>query len=176
MSRLFIGFALSEPLIQEILSWERNYVSWPVNFLSPENLHLTIVAPWEDKDKEEAKEIFSEINGLFKPLRATFSQIVFGPNPASPRLIWAKGWLEGRVAALKREIETIFNRPCDDRPFLAHLTLARFRPEDFPRLPARRLEEKINWEAIFDRLILFESHLLPAGAEYERLATMDLKY
>ena len=174
MARLFIGLALNEELTQEILSWESNYLLWPVNWLASNNLHLTLVAPWDDKNKEEAKEIFTGFSGLFSPVSAKFSIVTFGPNQFSPRLIWAKGWSSEIALEIKRKIELGFNLPDDNRPFLTHLTLARFRPESFVNLPVKQLEEKISWEAIFDTLVLFESHLAPEGVEYERLQEIKL--
>lgn len=174
MSRLFIGFAFSQPFRDEILNWQRNYLAWPVNWLEPANWHLTVVAPWEDDNLEEAKEIFAELKGRFKPLPVSFNRVCFGPNAFSPRLIWATGQIDPAVEDIKKAALSALGLDEDRRPFIAHVTLARFRPETFPTLPARELNEAVSWETVLNTLVLFESHLGPAGAEYERLAEIEL--
>ena len=174
MARLFVGLALSDEFAQEIMNWEKDYQAWPVKWLAPANFHLTLVAPWEDKNREEAKAIFAAFSGMFKPVKANFSVVTFGPNPINPRLIWAKGEADVGVADIKAKTELALNLPDDPRPFFAHLTLARFRPEEFTKLPAQELNAPISWETVFDTLVLFESHLSPDGVDYERLAEIKL--
>jgi len=55
-----------------------------------------------------------------------------------------------------------------------HLTLARFRPEEFRRFAGQELEEKISWHETIDNITIFESILSPGGAEYKVIKVFSL--
>ena len=61
----------------------------------------------------------------------------------------------------------------EDRPFRAHLTLARIRPpQSVDDLVAELQTPPIEWRA--DHLTVFRSHLGRGGARYEVLDRLDL--
>jgi 2'-5' RNA ligase len=128
--RVFIGIKIGEELQKKILEWEKYYKNLPVRWLAPENLHITLIPPWEENIIEKAKGKLESIKkGKFE---IVFDKISFGPDSRYPRLIWAEG-------------------------NLFHLTLARFDPKKFKDFPIKKLNEKVDWQEKVSEVCLFQS-------------------
>jgi 2'-5' RNA ligase len=147
-----------------------------LRWLSPKNLHVTLVPPWYQDDIQDVIDRLQKVHG--QPFAISFNQITFGPNPKAPRLIWAKGKASAELSDLKLSVEQILNTAINDGRHLLqyqpHITLARFRAEDFGKFKARHLDEKISWHQKVESFALYESHLSPQGADYEILAEFKL--
>ncbi len=129
-----------------------------------------------------------------------FDNVSFGPNrfnppsagrsqPAarqSPRLIWATGQVphpctrqgckgEGqKIIELKKSLERVLNKKSERDEFLLHLTIARFRPEDFKKFPVKEINDKVVWKDIAEEFVIMKSNLSPKGADYEILKRFTL--
>jgi 2'-5' RNA ligase len=58
----------------------------------------------------------------------------------------------------------------EEREFLPHINLARLKnTKDLPEI-----KEELNWQVIFNELVLYESLLKPSGALYEKLLRLAL--
>jgi RNA 2',3'-cyclic 3'-phosphodiesterase len=101
------------------------------------------------------------------------------PSPSRPRVLWVG--LDGAVSHLEKLQRSINEVTCsvgekpEDRPFKAHLTLARLK--DLDRAEARQLASVIQrgyqarepWKV--GSIDLFRSHLGPSGARYDLLSS-----
>ena len=100
-----------------------------------------------------------------------FDTIKLGPDPKEPRLIWAKGPVVPEIQDLRSKIYETLNQRPDDKPFRMHMTLARLSPPLQGGVDSRLVgmtgRRGIDWAMMVDRFVLYESHLLPEGAEYE---------
>ena len=164
--RVFIAIPISEKLQKEILQWRRaklarldSYVRW----LAGKNLHLTLIPPWYVNNPKDATNLLDAIayEKLVRGFVMEFRRVAFGPlEPprGKPRLIW----VEGPTPAPLKNFDTR-----ERRPFRLHLTLARFRPEDFSQFPIKKLNEPVSWREEVKEIVLMESHLSPQGADYE---------
>lgn len=182
MHRLFVAIKISEELEDKAFEFRRRHQYLPVRWLSRKNLHITLIPPWQTDDIETAKKLLHQISDKTlkqistiksQPFDLNFDEITFGPTPKNPRLIWASGKTPPEIKNLKANLEKIFTRPPENRPFFLHLTLARFRPEDFHTFKTKNLHEKINWQEKVIEIVLMESHLSPKGAEYEILEKVN---
>lgn len=180
MKRIFVGIPLAEELavqagdIKSIIG-EAEVVRW----LAPQNLHVTLIPPWES---ENITEVISLLKGIkSKSFILEFGAVSLGPKPSSPRLIWATGNAPAELIMLRNQIQNTLKeivRISRGRvryapgEFLMHATLARLRPqlsEGFPRLPM-----SILWRMHVKEFVLYESILKPQGAEYTKLARFNL--
>lgn len=168
--RLFVALLISKTLQEEILRSEMAYVKLPVRWLTGKNLHVTLIPPWHAADDTETRELLAEMERVPEPLALSFHRVTFGPDPHAPRLIWAEGNAPPELLALKTAIETALGVKPEYRPFRLHLTLARFREEDFSSFPVRELDERVAWRDTVRSFVLMESHLTRGGADYEILA------
>lgn len=166
---------ISEALQSEIISWAEDFKPLPVRWLQGKNLHITLVPPWYEEKVEKISSVLeSAIHGVAKPFEISFSRVAYGPNPRSPRLIWAEGVTSQQLLALKDHVERVLGIKPEHRPFQLHLTLARFRPEDFSQFPIKHLNEKVSWKDTVQSVALVESHLSSEGADYEVISEVLL--
>lgn len=171
--RIFIALPISQELQKIILKWEKNYKNLPVRWLSPKNLHITLVPPWYESD---IKKNSSQLECIKSPFfDVVFESIEFGPDPKRPRLIWAKGKAPEALLALQKNVTKLTRQKSERRPFKLHLTLARFRPENFAKFPVKKLNEKVTWREKITSFMLMESLLSPKGAEYKILEKYEFK-
>jgi len=170
--RVFVAIPIPEGLQGEILAWEEKCRGLPVRWLKGKNLHVTLVPPWEE-EAARVPEVLSRmgeaVHILKDSLTLSFSRVRFGPDPQRPRLIWAEGETPRALAVLARELHGRLGMAPEQRSFRLHLTLARFRPEDFASFPRRDLDEWVSWRMEAKAVMLMQSRLLRGGAEYEVL-------
>ena len=173
--RVFIGAKPSPALAGIVNVWQQNWQNLPVRWLTPEQLHITVVPPWNERNAEEVMAILKPLTVNPQPIPVRFTKVSFGPSPLAPRLIWAEGLAPPELVALKDQLEQTLGLTPLRRPFTLHLTLARFRPEDFTSFPFHHLEEHVNWTDTLNSFALIESFLKPDGVEYQTLSTYHLK-
>ena len=172
--RLFVALLVSKPVQEEILRFEMAYAKLPVRWLIGKNLHITLVPPWHTDDVEEVKGLLETVEG-FAPFELAFTHVTFGPDPRAPRLIWAEGETPTALISLRDRITAALGIISERRSYRLHLTLARFREEQFAAFPVQKLDEPVNWRDTADSFALMESRLARAGADYELLAEFPFK-
>lgn len=175
--RLFIAIPISANLQKEILRFQKQFPRLNVRWLYGKNLHITLIPPWYEENVENLKTTLKKIKeskNKIGSIKLLFEKVAFGPDPRAPRLIWAEGETPQSLIVLKHELDQILLKEkiiqkIENRPFRLHMTLARFRPENFHKFPIKKLNEKISWEEDVTSIVLMESHLSPRGADYEIL-------
>ncbi|MFZ5801293.1 MAG: RNA 2',3'-cyclic phosphodiesterase [Candidatus Omnitrophota bacterium] len=183
--RLFIAVELGSPLREQLaeIQKELKKSGADAKWVKPENIHLTLKflgATASDK-VESISNALQEIALLTPGFSATASQLGAFPKIEYPRVIWV-GISEGKTELenLGRKIEDRlfelgFSR--EERPFAAHLTLARIRSP----LNRQSLVEKLKQAQfpaqtqLIREIILFKSTLTPKGPIYEALKRITLK-
>jgi len=142
----------------------------------PEGIHLTLKFLGEIPDAK-VREVSESLKtlGRFDAFSVAVRGLGFFPDTRRPRVFWAGvdappdlGQLAERVEGAMSKIG--FGR--EDRAFRPHLTLARFRmPRPQPAaetLLARQGTEELGSFEVSE-YFLFESRLLPQGAEYRKV-------
>ncbi|MFH1161957.1 MAG: RNA 2',3'-cyclic phosphodiesterase [Candidatus Jorgensenbacteria bacterium] len=170
--RVFVAISVPPALQGEILAWGSAHRELPVRWLSGKNLHVTLVPPWEEEPArvpEVLAHLREAVGVLREPLVLSFSLVRFGPDPRRPRLIWAEGETPQALVMLSMELHRVLGFPPENRPYRLHLTIARFRSEDFSSFPRHDLDERLSWRMEANAVVLMQSHLLRGGAEYEVL-------
>ncbi len=181
--RAFLAADPPPEILERIAAIQRELkktVQGSIAWVRPEGIHLTLkffgnIAP------EQAEVIVTEVRRSVPgtpPLSLCGRSLGVFPDPHRPRVIWLG--LDGdvaRLSALQEKIETGLET-CgfarEERPFRAHLTLARIKDRRGlvgleQALKNPRLQEAGGF--IVDKLTLFRSELTPKGAIYTRLAT-----
>jgi len=193
--RVFVAIGISSQLKEEIAAWQKEWNHLSVRWIKPENLHVTLIPPWYVGKIDELINLLKSCKNIVEPFTITFREVMFGPSPKKPRLIWASGDVVPEIIALKSKLEealsprhhvrrgqTWLAQKREKRPFLTHLTIARFKEKDFTKFPAktlprtmsvRGLHDKIFWKEKVHSFLLMESHLRRSGAEYETLYSLN---
>ncbi|MFC1595071.1 RNA 2',3'-cyclic phosphodiesterase [Patescibacteria group bacterium] len=176
MKRIFIAISISEGLQNKILEWGKSYENLPVRWLKGKNLHITLIPPWycEEEKIQDIEKIIDEVLKKISSFEIVFRKISYGPNLRQPRLIWIEAEPQKIASNLKTELEKSLGKKAEHRPWLVHMTLARFRPETFSSFPIKKLDEIINWEEKVESAVIMESMLSPTGADYKILHKADL--
>jgi 2'-5' RNA ligase len=177
--RAFFGLPVPEPQREELGRFivAGRQVAPDFRWTATENLHLTI--RFVGNVDRPVVEAIAEALAARPP--AAFELELGGVGTFGParavRVVWL-GLRAGADAAgaLAAQVEAECLRAGlfgEERPFQAHLTLARARARDGAHLPELPAPPQINaWRA--DELVLYSSRLTRTGAIYEALRTLPL--
>jgi 2'-5' RNA ligase len=149
-------------------------------WVRPENLHVTLKFIGE-----VLTEKLDAIRGALAAVRSDravtidFRGLGFFPNEKSPRVFWAGMNASPNLKTLASDIENAMQKlgiPGEQRPFLPHLTLARFQSPRLPEKLRAAIQENAPREfgsLRFSQFHLIESKLKPSGAEYTTLESFS---
>lgn len=143
----------------------------------PEGIHLTLKFLGETSAEQmtRVKEVLGRI-GPFERFSVQAKGFGFFPDAKRPRVLWAGLEAPPELPHLAKQVETALAEigfPPENRAFNPHLTLARFRiPRPQPKLQELLATQDALHFGTFDvsEYFLWESRLLPKGAEYRKLA------
>lgn len=177
--RAFIAIELPAS-IREALAREQarfRAVSADARWTRPEGIHLTLKFLGDISAGQEA-EVKNALGRIERFERFTVRVEGFGffPDAKRPRVFWAGLEAPPGLARLAAQVESAMacvGFPPEDRPFRPHLTLARFtnprpQPKFGPLLAAEEGPPLGSFEV--SEFFLWESRLLPGGAEYRKVA------
>ncbi len=177
MIRIFVGIPVSEEIREKISKLADGFRGWPLRWVAGNGLHITLVPPWYAESADCAVGEINDLASATAPFKIKFNKITFGTSPKRPRLIWTIGedYDKEVILRLKTTAEAVFGQKTANRPYVPHLTIARFNEADFDKFPTNDLDEKIDWEMEADSVALYESKLYHSGAEYEILKEIKFK-
>jgi 2'-5' RNA ligase len=189
--RFFVALDI-DPEIRERIARFRNQMRMfapDVRWVGPETFHVTLQFLGETKKADEIRRALKEVKT--NPVQLTFRDAGFFPNPKAPRVFWvgieSDQHLETLADSVARATRPLgFER--DAGPYTPHLTLARAgsgRPRPVPgERPASGLQRVRDELAKLPspdfgtmtahEFYLYESHLSPEGARYEKRASYPL--
>lgn len=177
--RLFIALALPDEVRAELAQTQRRLRGHPLRWSPPQGMHLTLQFLGE-ADAGLVPPLLTALAGLdVAPLRLRLEGLGGFPNARQPRVVWAG--VDGDTVALAALQAAVVAATAplgfvaEERPFRAHLTLGRARPDAGP-VELRALGEALAhaaplaplaWEA--GAPALYQSTLTAEGARYTRL-------
>ena len=190
--RLFVALDIDVD-IRECIAAFRNQMralAPDVRWVAPETFHVTLQFLGETKK-------FDEIRRALKQIKAESGQLSFRgagffPTPKSPRVFWVRIESDQRLQALADSVATAMHSlgfEPDHGPYTPHLTLARSdsgRPRPVPGEPPASGLQRVRDELAklpppdfgtmtAHEFFLYESHLSPEGARYEKRASYPLR-
>ena len=177
MLRLFVGIALPEEVQAELgaLGGGLPNASW----VRPENLHMTLRFIGE-VGEDVAEDIEAALQGIHaRGFSMELCGLGFFSNGRNPRQIWVGVERNPALVHLQEKIESAVVRaglPPERRKFIPHVTLARLRGQNVPRLQAflSTHEPFRKGPLAIDRFTLFSSKLSHNGSIYRAEAEYPL--
>lgn len=161
--RLFLGIPLSGDALRAAADARARYSELPVRWVPNENLHVTLVPPWEGEElAAEVRRVRAALPTC-TPFSISFREVALGPNPRDPRMVWLKGQAPPELIELHRRLMAGFGFPLV-RPYRLHATLARFR--DGAAVARGFVPWAVRCAYRVNRVVLYQSELLPEGARY----------
>ena len=190
--RLFVALDIDPDIRERITAFcnQMRALASDVRWVGPETFHVTLQFLGETKK-------FDDIRGALKTVKAEVVQLAFRgagffPTPKAPRVFWIGIESDQRLQTLAGSVTTAtralgFER--DTGPYTPHLTLARRgsgRPRPVPGEPAASGLQRVRDELAklpspdfgtmtAHEFFLYESHLSPEGARYEKRASYPLR-
>lgn len=144
----------------------------------PENWHLTLRF-LGSVDEVSYERFVAGLDGaeMGPSFDVRLSALGAFPNPRRATVLWAgldRGIEElTALAAIAEDAALGAGLEPEDRPFRAHLTLSRIRPQaDVGELLATAGALGISWRC--ETVVVYRSHLGRGGANYEALETFEL--
>ena len=156
-----------------------------LRWVRPENIHITLKFLGEtpaERQPQIEDALRAAAEGV-APHELTLGELGKFGGRQNPRVLWVD--VRGDVDALKALHKRVDARiaalgfPEDERPFAAHLTLARV-PQDLAKKVARPLAEAIDAVKVPDppipvrQVVLMRSELRREGPLYTRLCSVEL--
>ena len=137
--RIFVSVKIGKELENKIIEWQKSRDDLKVRWLKPENLHITLIPPWETQNIEEVKNKLKSLprgeqselyGGEFDIL---FNKVSFGPKPEHPRLIWAEGKSPENFKKLRKNSKHTRRMARKSRPFSTSHSVRRSASRRAPR-------------------------------------------
>jgi 2'-5' RNA ligase len=178
--RLFVALEIPETVREKLAALQKHMRAekLDVRWVRPENFHVTLKFIGE-ATRDELEAIKSELRGVRPegPVRATFRSLGVSWNARRGGVFWVTMEVTETMKMLAAQINRRLERlgiAAEDRDFLPHLTLARFkRPDALPAIRAAITEYQGRdfGSLLAEEFHLIESQLGPTGSKYSTLAT-----
>lgn len=176
--RLFVALAISAGVRESLASLIRELRGVDANpkWIHPDNLHVTLKFIGEVVP-EKLTAIGDALAAVHAPQQviAEFHEIGFFPNARRPSVAWVGMQPPQMVSFLAAEVNRVLaplGIPREEKPFLPHLSIARFKETRLS--PTLRAEIEKRKSRTFGTLTATEFHLIESkrkstGAEYTTL-------
>lgn len=168
--RVFLALEVGDEVREELGRLGKE-LRWKLPFLKvvpPQNLHITLRF-FGDVDNRTLSIIGASLRNRFIGGRFTLRLGKVGgfPSRFGARVVWVGLEDEGRLRTLSDRLDSLLGDPAippRDKPFVAHITVARSRrPVNVEKFSVRPVEFEVR------RVVLFKSVLAKPNAIYEPL-------
>lgn len=179
--RLFIAIELNKSVTQELdrlcrrLQHKYDLNDRAIKWVKSSNIHLTLkfLGDVVDGDIPSVCDTLTEVAEQFNPFDFEIADCGYFPPKSAARILWA-GIQEGQedLQALAEVIDMAYNAlgfPLENKPFRAHLTLARIKQAKVGYEVREALEQvepfSLTHQSV-SQIALIESILTRNGPEY----------
>ena len=181
--RAFLAIPVSYELKNRISAlqtgWEKQLPE--VRWTRPDNLHLTLhfFGDVSHEILEKIKVSVLSVKGCLSPFQVDVQGFGAFPSLKRSRVLWLGLTPQDSLQRLHRCIQRALQEidiPMEKRSFAPHLTIGRTRrgTADLAKRGVTLSDTTIGHLDV-DRLILFESQLLPGGAQHTPIIEVPLK-
>jgi 2'-5' RNA ligase len=184
--RAFLAIEPPEDILQAVARMQeklKREISGRISWTKPQGQHLTLKF-FGDISTEDVKNICTAVQNRIasgSALNLKIEKLGVFPDARQPRVLWCGiTGDEEKLLAIQKQLDDDFASigfPGEDRPFRAHLTLARIKDAHGLAGISEALTKHSGFvagEFVGKELILFQSRLTPQGAIYTRLAEFVL--
>jgi len=180
--RLFVALETPEAAraaLQELIV-QLEPLTHDARWVRTEGMHLTVkfIGEMTEEKLPALRAALAAVRSP-APVRMTFRGLGCFPSERRARVLWAGVEASANLPELARDLDSALaplGVAREDRPYVPHLTLARFRE---PKPQSRLQAELESWktkefgQSETGEFFLFESKLSPRGAEYRKLETFS---
>lgn len=170
--RVFIGLKIAQDVAEALAQLARLIESEPSRFVACQDIHLTVLPPWDETCIPEAIErLRAALSGL-KPFTLTFTHLSYWPRLDRPRLLCAECLPTDELKLLQQALLNAFGRT-EDKPFQPHVTLVRMQRGGRAAAGKNEMDRELSLVQFVDSVEFFQSRT-QAGKGYQILASLPL--
>ncbi len=176
--RLFVALSIPPEIRENIalLIGSLRHTDAKPRWVNPQNLHITLKFIGEiESEKVPAIWVALATIRTAQPLTLEFRNVGFFPNSCRPSVAWIGIEAPPALAFLATEVNRVLASmgiPREEKPFVPHLTIARFKETGLsPALQAEieKCKDHNFGPYTASEIHLIESRLKSSGAEYTTL-------
>jgi RNA 2',3'-cyclic 3'-phosphodiesterase len=170
--RVFVGLKIAQDVAEALAHRARLIESPPSRFVPCQDIHLTLLPPWDETCIPEAIErLRAALSGL-KPFTLAFTRLSYWPSLDRPRLLCTECLPTDELQTLQQALLNAFGRK-NDKPFQPHVTLARMQRAGRAAAGKNQMDRELPLIQSIDSVELFQSRT-QAGKGYQILASLPL--
>jgi 2'-5' RNA ligase len=170
--RVFVGLKMAPAIAQELAQYAHRLERAPSRFVPCEDIHLTLVPPWNENSIPDVIERLRATSSSLAPFPLAFTRLSYWPNHRRARLLCVECTPTPALAALQSTLLDVLDQT-NDRPFKPHVTLARLKRGAKPASAKSALDQDLGLEQSIGTVELFQSPKPPAKG-YAILASVPL--
>jgi 2'-5' RNA ligase len=129
LNRIFVGLKMTPEIAGSLAAIAERIESVPLRLVPEDDIHLTLVPPWDETSIPAAVERLSKAVSGFESFPLSFERLCYGPERRRPRLLWAECAASPEIETLQNALLEAFGQ-ANERPFRPHVTLARIERKD----------------------------------------------
>lgn len=171
-TRVFVGLKIVPEIAEELAQLARGLERFPTRFVPSEDIHLTLVPPWDESSIPDAIEKLREALKRAAPFTLTFTRLSYWPDRRRPRLLCAECVMTPEIKTFQSDLLNAFGQT-EDRPFEPHVTLARMQRGVRAASGKSELGRELALVQPIDSVELFQSRT-QVGKGYQVLASLPL--
>jgi 2'-5' RNA ligase len=171
-ARIFVGIKIAPDIAEELAQLARGLERFPTRFVPTEDIHLTLVPPWDETSIPDAIEKLRASLNAAAPFMLTFTRLAYWPNRRRPRLLCAECVATDEIEALQQALLNAFGQT-EDKPFQPHVTLARMQRGSRATAGKTDMDRELSLVQPIDSVELFQSRT-QADKNYQILASLPL--
>jgi 2'-5' RNA ligase len=159
--RMFLGLKIAPNIAQDLAQRARHLERSPSRFVPSEDIHLTLLPPWNETSIPDAVQKLRATSNRLAPFPLSFKHLSYWPDHRRPRLLCAECTATDALTALQSALLNAFGRT-NDRPFQPHVTLARMQRGAKAAIAKSELDQDLALEQLVGTVELFQSPKPPA--------------
>ncbi len=172
--RLFVAMPVNGGPARQLDTLLRDLTgrAWPVRWARPGQWHLTLKFLGEvpESHADAVGEVVGEAGQGTEPLPVSLGEVGAFPSRRRPRVLWVGLEAPPALELLQDRIQrglAVLGFMVDGHPWRPHLTLGRVRQgASLPRDAVASIPAPDGAAGLMDRIVLYESQLLPTGARH----------
>jgi 2'-5' RNA ligase len=171
-ARVFVGIKIAPEIAEELAQLAQGLERFPTRFVPAEDIHLTLVPPWDETSIPDATEKLRAALSGSGPFMLTFTCLSYWPDRRHPRLLCAECAATPEITALQSAVSSALGQK-DDKPFQPHVTLARMQRGSRAAAGKTDMDRELSLAQAINSVELFQSRT-QVGENYQILASLPL--
>jgi 2'-5' RNA ligase len=170
--RIFVGLKIAAEVAGALAELARPLERYAVRLVPRNDIHLTLVPPWNESRIADAIETLRTAVGGFGTFVLAFAHLGYGPTLRHPRLLWVDCAASNELKNLRTALLAAYGRT-DARPFQPHVTLARIPKNGRAIARHTPIDRMLSLTQCVNSVELFQSP--PKGQSgYQVIASLSL--